>query len=86
MVEKYINYYNKFRELDNEDKKKEIVEHFKELILLLYKMNKNIDDNNEILPVLDKYEDDDEFLNLMFTYIITLKEENSKLIDYIMKS
>ena len=28
-----------------------------------------------------KYSDEDEYFNLLFTYIISLKEENAKLID-----
>ena len=32
---------------------------------------------------LDKYSNDDEYLNLLFSYIISLKEENAKLIEKI---
>ena len=83
MIDKYINYFNSFKVLDTEDKKEEIINHFKDLIELLYKINKYYDNNNEILPILDKYETDEEFLDLLFTYIITLKEENAKMIENI---
>lgn len=83
MIDKYINYFNSFKVLDTEDKKEEIINHFKDLIELLYKINKSYDNNNEILPILDKYETDEEFLDLLFTYIITLKEENAKMIENI---
>ena len=83
MIDKYINYFNSFKVLETEDKKEEIINHFKHLIELLYKINKSYDNNNEILPILDKYETDEEFLDLLFTYIITLKEENAKMIENI---
>ena len=54
------------------------------------KLKSNILDNNEFLELLshfditellNKYSDEDEYFNLLFTYIISLKEENAKLID-----
>ena len=52
-----------------------------DLLKLLYLTNKKIDNMNDILPVYNNYSNDDEYFNLLFTYIISLKEENAKLIE-----
>ena len=46
-------------------------------------INKKIDNMNEVLPIYNNYSNDDEYFNLLFTYIISLKEENAKLIEKI---
>jgi hypothetical protein len=60
-----------------------MIKNLYELLKLLYFANKTINNYNDILPVLNKYENDDEYFDLLFTYIISLKEENSKLIGKI---
>ncbi len=86
MIEKYINYINVFKKLDVDDKKEEIIKNFNELFNLLYTYNNNFDLDKNLLPIFKSYESDDEFLNLLFTYIISFKEENAKLIKYITEN
>ena len=81
MEESYLNYIKNFNELDIEDKKEEIKNNLYDLLKLLYFTNKKIDDMNKILPVYENYTSDDEYFNLLFTYIISLKEENAKLLE-----
>lgn len=83
MMENYTNYIEAFRKLDIDDKKEEIIKNFNELFNLLYTYNNNFDLDKSLLPVFKSYETDDEFLDLLFTYIISFKEENAKLIKYI---
>ncbi len=83
MEEKYLNYIRSFNKLDIESKKEEIKNNLYDLLKLLYFINKKIDNMNEVLPVYNNYSNDDEYLNLLFSYIISLKEENSKLIEKI---
>ena len=83
MNEKYINLIKNFKQLDIDDKKQEIMNNTFELLKLLYLTNKKIDNYNELLPVLKDYQDEDEYYNQLFTYIISLKEENAKLIEQI---
>ena len=78
---KYYDLVSSFRELDLEDKKEEVLKHTLELLQLLYLKNKEFDKDADALPVLNKYRDKDEYFNLLFSYIISLKEENAKLID-----
>ena len=83
MEESYLKYIESFNELDIEDKKEEIKNNLYDLLRLLYFTNKKIDNMNEVLPVYNNYSNDDEYFNLLFTYIISLKEENAKLIEKI---
>jgi hypothetical protein len=36
---------------------------------------------NDILPIYSNYSNEDEYFNLLFSYIISLKEENAKLLE-----
>lgn len=83
MEESYLKYINNFNELDIEDKKEEIKNNLYDLLRLLYFTNKKIDNMNEVLPIYNNYSNEDEYFNLLFTYIISLKEENAKLIEKI---
>lgn len=56
-----------------------------ELIQLLYLENKKIDNFNTPLGILKEYSDDDSYYNLLFSYVMTLREENAKLIEKIEK-
>lgn len=80
-TEKYYKLVDSFSDLDIEDKKEEVLKHTLELLQLLYLKNKEFDKEAEVLPVLNKYRDEEEYFNLLFSYIISLKEENAKLID-----
>lgn len=81
MNEKYMNLIRDFKELDIEDKKSEILKVIYDELRLLYFENKKIDDYNEPLGVFKKYDDDDSYFDLLFTYIMSLRDENDKLID-----
>ena len=52
-----------------------------ELLKLLYYINKKINKYNEVLPILSEYNNEDEYFDNLFTIIISLKEENAKLLD-----
>lgn len=68
MENSFQKYISTFNELTTDDKKEELIKHFKELFEYLKKIN-NID-----YPLYDEYEDDDEFLSVAFSYLITIKE------------
>ena len=81
MENKYIELTKVFKEMDIEDKKEDIMNQSLELLKLLYYVNKKINNYNEVLPILPEYNDEDEYFDKLFTIIISLKEENAKLLD-----
>ncbi len=81
--EKYYKLVDAFSKLDIEDKRYEVLKNTLELLQLLYLKNKEFDKSNEALSILDKYRDEEEYFNLLFSCIISLKEENAKLIEKI---
>ena len=83
MEEKYINLIRAFKKLDIEDKKEEIIKKLYELINLLYLENKKIDSFNVPLGILNNYTDEDSYYDLLFSCIMTIREENAKLIEKI---
>lgn len=83
MEKNYHDLIDAFKKLDINDKKAEIVKNISELLKLLYLVNENIDNSNTMLPILDDCENEDEYFNLLFSYVISLKEENAKLINAI---
>ena len=81
MENKYIELIKSFKEMDIEDKKEDIMNQSLELLKLLYYINKKINKYNEVLPILSEYNNEDEYFDNLFTIIISIKEENAKLLD-----
>lgn len=81
MMESYYELVDSFKDLDVYDKKEEIISELLSLLKLLSVVNKNSDVMNEVLPVIQSYDDEEEYFDELFTIIISLKEECAKLID-----
>ena len=79
----YLDLFRNFKELDIEDKRHEILKVISDEIRLLYLENNKISSYNEPLGLLEEYNDEDEYLNLLFIYTMLLREENDKLIENI---
>lgn len=83
MEEQYNNLIRNFKKLAVDDKKEEIIKKLYELIKLFYLENKIIDDFNVPLGILTHYTDDNSYYDLLFSYIMSLREESAKLIEKI---
>ena len=83
MTENYLKMLKSFKELDIEQKKEEVMKNTLELLKMLYYVNKKISNYNDTLPVLSNYKNEDEYYDQLFSYIISLKEENAVLIQTI---
>lgn len=83
MVNKYFELVRAFNELDIEEKKVEIAKNLDELLKVLLYYNKSINEHNGVLPVYNNYNNEEEYLNLLFSYVISLKEENAKLVEFL---
>lgn len=81
MEESYIKYIKSFNDLDIEDKKEEIKNNLYDLLKVLYFANNKIDNMNKTLPIYRNYSNEDEYFSLLFTYIVSLKEESAKLLE-----
>lgn len=86
MDQQYINYIAAFKRLSKENKKAEIINHINELKDLIDMINKKLNTTNQILPIISNSNNEDEFLTELFTYIISLKEENGKLVEYLIRN
>lgn len=80
-MESYYELVDSFKDLDVYDKKEEIISELLSLLKLLSVVNKNSNVMNEVLPVIQSYDDEEEYFDELFTIIISLKEECAKLID-----
>ena len=83
MSTEYLDLFRNFNELDIEDKRRELLKVISDEIRLLYLENNKISSYNEQLGLLEEYNDEDEYLNLLFIYTMLLREENDKLIEKI---
>ena len=81
MENNYNSLINSFKGLTEVDKRKIIIQNIGELLVLLYKTNKTYDAENTLLPVINDYSDENEYLDALFTQIISLKEETAKLVS-----
>ncbi len=79
----YFDLFRNFKELDIEDKRCEILKVISDEIRLLYLENNKISSYNEPLGLLEEYNDEDEYLNLLFIYTMLLREENDQLIEKV---
>lgn len=82
--EKYNNYMNSFKNLEFDEKKEFIISELNELINAFYKINLDFDKNDKILPMKEEYETDNEFLDKIFTSIISLKEISADTLSVIL--
>ena len=64
----YLDLFRNFKELDIEDKRRELLKVISDEIRLLYLENNKISSYNEPLGLLEEYNDEDEYLNLLFIY------------------
>ena len=83
MPTEYLDLFRNFKELDIEDKRRELLKVISDEIRLLYLENNKTSSNNELLGLLEEYNDEDEYLNLLFIYTMLLREENDKLIEKV---
>lgn len=82
MKQEYIELVNKFKDLSKTEKQIEIISNINELLRLMYIMNKSLNQSNEVLPIIKNYSNELEYYDVLFTNVISLKEEIAKLINF----
>ena len=81
MKTEYVELVKYFRNLSDEEKMEEILNNVNELLNLLYTTNASLNSSNESLPLLNDYSNESEFYAVLFTNVISIKEETAKLIN-----
>ncbi len=81
MEEKYLRYIEAYKLLDIDSKKHELLIQMLELLKLLYMTNNKLNNEDKILPILDDYNSEEEYYDELFSLLISIKEENAKLIE-----
>ena len=59
MPTEYLNLFRNFKQLDIEDKRRELLKVISDEIRLLYLENNKTSSNNELLGLLEEYNDED---------------------------
>ena len=80
MEEEYSNYIKAFGNLDDYDKKEEIIKNLKDLMEVFYKINVDFNIPTKVLPVADNTS---EYLTEIFNYILSLKEMSASTLKII---
>ena len=83
MEEKYNNYLDAFSKLDIADKRQEIINELLNIIKVFYKVNTDFNLNVKLLPVKSDYESEEEYLNSLISYVISLRELSSGAVNLI---
>ena len=83
MEEKYNNYLDAFSKLDIADKRQEIIDELLNIIKVFYKVNTDFNLNVKLLPVKSDYKSEDEYLNSLISYVISLRELSSGAVNLI---
>lgn len=89
--EKLNNYVEKYKRLSLVDKKIAIDKEIKETLALLEKLHENLGKENEILfnkevlDVKDGVSNEEDFVEAMFVYVLTIQESLASYVDLIDK-
>lgn len=86
-MEEYKNLIDSFCNLQSNEKKTEIRDELQELLMVFHRLCKEKQSDVKILthPEMNKLDDpnvsDEEFLNAIYSYIISIKESIGKYLD-----
>ena len=85
MEQKYNNYLDSFNNLDVDEKREHL------LLLLKNIFNEANDINNKLginsdVYISDEYESEDDYLKVMFNYLVNLKILSKDNLEYLLRS
>ena len=84
MEEVYSKYIEAFDELDTDEKREHLLLLLKEIFQEEYDINKKFGINSDIYTS-DDYEDEDDYLKVMFNYLVNLKILSKDNLDYLLR-
>ena len=84
MKEKYNNYVEAFNNLDTDEKREHLLLLLKEVFQEEYDVNSKLGINSEIYTS-DDYESEDDYLKVMFNYLVNLKILSKDNLNYLLR-
>ena len=84
MEEAYSKYIEAFENLDTDEKREHLLLLLKEVFQEEYEVNSNLGINSEIYTS-DDYESEDDYLKVMFNYLVNLKILSKDNLNYLLR-
>lgn len=84
MEEAYSKYVEAFNNLDTDEKREHLLLLLKEVFQEEYDVNINLGINSEIYTS-DDYESEDDYLKVMFNYLVNLKILSKDNLNYLLR-
>ncbi len=84
MEEAYSKYIEAFENLDTDEKREHLLFLLKEVFQEEYDVNSNLGINSEIYTS-DDYESEDDYLKVMFNYLVNLKILSKDNLNYLLR-
>ena len=84
MEEAYSKYIEAFENLDTDEKREHLLLLLKEVFQEEYDVNSNLGINSEIYTS-DDYESEDDYLKVMFNYLVNLKILSKDNLNYLLR-
>ena len=84
MEEAYNKYIEAFDKLDTDEKREHLLLLLKEIFQEEYEVNGKLGINSDIYT-FDDYESEDDYLKVMFNYLVNLKILSKDNLDYLLR-
>ena len=84
MEEAYSKYIEAFENLDTDEKREHLLLLLKEVFQEEYDVNSKLGINSEIY-ISDDYESEDDYLKVMFNYLVHLKILSKDNLNYLLR-
>ena len=84
MEEAYSKYVEAFNNLDTDEKKEHLLLLLKEVFQEEYEVNSKLGINSDIYTS-DDYESEDDYLKVMFNYLVNLKILSKDNLNYLLR-
>ena len=87
MIDDYNNLIEAFSNLNKDKKRKEILEEIQEVLFIFHTLCKEKDENNKLLTnyrmleLNEKEMNEEEFLNALYAYIVSMKDVIGKYFE-----
>ena len=85
MDQKYSNYLESFNSLDVDEKREHLLLLLKDIFDEANDINNKLGINSDVY-ISDEYESEDDYLKVMFNYLVNLKILSKDNLEYLLRS